>query len=130
MSSSWAGGCPCKDCNFKTKNSYPLVNYIQNCNYERRIYISKETEKRAEELLPLYWFCNKAKRCLNEGCDFRSTVAWDILTHMQKCRDQLPLDDTLFNELCQSYPRWEQWEKASNFKAIVSKARGKKLSSW
>ena len=111
MSSSWAGGCPCKDCNFKTKNSYPLVNYIRNCSHD---YVSKEaTEKRAEELLPVYYFCREAKRCLHEGCDFRSTVPWDIMSHMQKC--SLPIDNILFSE---GYVKFTHWEAA----------RGKKLS--
>ena len=119
MSSSWADGCPCKDCNFKTKNSYPLVNYIRNCDYQ-----SRYTPNEKEELLPIYWMCKKAKRCLNKGCDFRSTDAWDVMMHIQKCRDQLPIDHILFNELCCSYTRWEAATKNKS----DSNARGKKLT--
>ena len=120
MSSSWAGGCPCKDCNFKTKNSYPLVNYIRNCNYESRTYTSKVTEKKVEILSPLFWFCRQTKKCLNKDCDFRSTVEWDIIMHMKEC--PLPIDNILFHKLSKSYPRWEQFDEANG--------RGKKLSSW
>ena len=121
MSGSWTGGCPCKDCNFKTKNSYPLVNYIQNCNYESRRYMSIEAkEKQTESLLPLFWFCRQTRKCLHKGCDFRSTVEWDIIMHMKKC--PLPWDDILYHKLSQSYPRWEQFDEANG--------RGKKLSSW
>ena len=124
MSGSWTGGCPCKDCNFKTKNSYPLVNYIQNCNYGD-VYMSQETkQKKTDELLPIYWMCKKAKRCLNKGCDFRSPDAWDVMMHIQKCRDQLPIDHILFNELCRSYTRWEAATKNKS----DSNARGKKLT--
>ena len=42
MSSSWTRGCPCNNCNFKNKNSYPLVNYIQNCDFERPRYTNKK----------------------------------------------------------------------------------------
>ena len=106
MSSSWTRGCPCKDCSFKNKNSYPLVNYIQNCAFERK-YLPKE---RFEMLEMMYFMCSKAKVCLRGGCDFKSEDTMEIIRHFKTQCSHDVIDHDLFTQLLRS---WDQYKATS-----------------
>ena len=106
MSSSWTRGCPCKDCSFKTKNSYPLVNYIQNCAFERK-FLPKE---RFEMCEMMYFMCSKAKRCLRRGCDFKSEDTLEIIHHFKTQCSFDVIELPLFRQLLRN---WDQYKAAS-----------------
>ena len=77
MSSSWTRGCPCKDCNFKTKNSYPLVNYIRNCDYENKRLNQKHAMSWQSWPRPcMYW---------KEGCNFEIQNGDQVVDHLYHC---------------------------------------------
>ena len=116
MSSSWAGGCPCKDCNFKTKNSYPLVNYVRNCDYQ-----SRYTPKEKEDFKTITDICSLAKMCFKQGCAFKSTHPYEIISHVQEC--PLPWDEILINQIAIKYDKYKA-SKSAGFSA----SRGKKFS--
>ena len=106
MSSSWTRGCPCKDCSFKNKNSYPLVNYIQNCAFERK-YLPKE---RFEMCEMMHFMCSEAKGCLYRGCDFESEDTMEIIHHVSTHSSLDVFDHSLFSQLLRS---WDQYQAAS-----------------
>ena len=121
MSSSWTRACPCKDCSFKNKNSYPLVNYIRNCDYKST---STFTPIEDESIETITFICSWAKKCLKRGCEFKNTDVCEIIRHTGEC--PLPWDHNLFRQLLKRYDQYKASE--SNSKGLSS-ARGKTFSS-
>ena len=78
--------------------------------------LKKQKKRGQKNFFHFIFFCDEAKRCLNKGCDFRSTVVTDIMIHMEKC--PFPIDHILFNKLYPSFIRWEAAKSKSDSAAF------------